>query len=111
MKTGCFRLNAKNQGAISIARWAPKWAGNIPEYGELAPGPWFKSVDRPTYVKRYRKILSGLDAQRVWDDLHNLVYPHEPVLLCWESPGEFCHRRGVAKWLSLAMGEPIKEIR
>ena len=34
----------------------------------------------------------------------------ETVLLCWEKPGDFCHRRLVADWLEKAIGIKISEL-
>jgi uncharacterized protein (DUF488 family) len=33
----------------------------------------------------------------------------EAVLLCWEAPGRFCHRRLVATWLEEALGVDVPE--
>ena len=31
------------------------------------------------------------------------------VLLCWEQPGEFCHRLVVAAWLQKELGVVVEE--
>lgn len=101
MKTGSFRTY-KGPGAISIARSARGFRG--PSYRALAPGPWFKSVSKEEYERRFRDQLEKLDAQKVVEELHELVHPHEPVLMCWEVPPftetNWCHRRMVTKWLA-----------
>ncbi|EDP8947924.1 hypothetical protein IDN71_003483 [Salmonella enterica] len=33
----------------------------------------------------------------------------EPVLLCWEKPGEFCHRQLVARWFRRELGIAVEE--
>ncbi len=109
MKTGSFFLTVGLPGRISIARFAPKGHRDPPRYGALAPGPWFKSVTVEDYRRRYAEQLAGLDAAAVWADLHGLAAGAEPVLLCWERPGQFCHRRLVADWFEETLGEDVPE--
>lgn len=68
-------------------------------YKTLAPGSWFNSVSTSRYIELYeQEILGKLDARQVWNELHTLAGGQEPVLLCWEKTGEFCHRQLVARW-------------
>jgi hypothetical protein len=100
-------------GRISIARWAPKTVPpGFKVYRALAPGDYFKSVDWDRYCELYAEQLSRLDPTRVWEDLHDLVAPHEPVLLCWERlvGGEQCHRRLVAEWFERTLGVIVPEV-
>lgn len=80
----------------------------------MAPGSWFKSVSRDEYERRYFDQLSKLDPEKVVKDLHDLVHPHEPVLLCWEVPpfteDNWCHRRMVAAWLDQSLGLSVQEV-
>ena len=113
MRTSCFKT-FKGAGGVSIARSAPR-SFKGPSFRDLAPGPWFKSVDRARYEELYRaEILAKLDPAMVWEELHALAGGAEPVLLCWEKPplaGEnFCHRRLAAEWLESALGESVPEI-
>ena len=56
------------------------------------------------YTKCYEEqVLSVLNPQRVYDDLA------DKVLLCWEAPGKFCHRRLVAEWLQKSLNVSIPE--
>jgi hypothetical protein len=62
------------------------------------------------------EILRPLDPRRVWDDLHALVLPHEPVLLCYERQKDletgttYCHRRMVASWFRQELGCDVHEL-
>ncbi len=110
MKTSCFSLY-KGDGRISIARYAPR---NTPAgyriYSKLAPGTWFNSVSEAKYNELFRnEILARLDPQRTWDELHAMTGGYEPVLLCWEKPGEFCHRHLVAGWFERELGVTVSE--
>jgi hypothetical protein len=119
LKTASF-FTYSGPGRISIARFPPR---NTPAgfkvYRALAPGPWFNSVEIAEYLERFHaEILAPLDPQAVWDELHRLAHPHEPVLLCWEKPPvaasevlghDFCHRRIVADWLEEKLGQRVEE--
>lgn len=110
MKTSCFSLY-KGDGRISIARYAPR---NTPAgyriYSKLAPGTWFNSVSEAKYNELFKnEILARLDPQRTWDELHAMTGGYEPVLLCWERPGEFCHRHLVSDWFERELGVTVSE--
>ena len=90
---------------LSIARWSPRgWGGR--RYKALAPRREMLKMDEATYRVEYQKILDNLDPQKVFDDLGEDV-----ILLCWEAPGKFCHRRLVAEWLEKHLGRPVPELQ
>ncbi|EPT5086711.1 hypothetical protein ACVUCS_003656 [Salmonella enterica subsp. enterica] len=110
MKTSCFSLY-RGEGRISIARYAPR---NTPAgyhtFRKLAPGDWFNSVSTSRYIELYeRDILAKLNPEQTWNELHLLTGNVEPVLLCWEKPGEFCHRQLVARWFRRELGISVEE--
>jgi hypothetical protein len=114
MKTASF-FCYDGPGRISIARLTPRAAQpGYRVYRRLAPGPWFNSVPYDEYVVLYEEQLSTLDARRVWDELHSLVAPHEPILLCWERPPlttkTWCHRTMVANWIGRVLEEQVTEL-
>ena len=59
-----------------------------------------------TYRVEYQKILDKLDPQKVFDDLGE-----DAILLCWEAPGKFYHRRLVAEWLEKHLGVTVPELQ
>ena len=113
MKTSYFgnKSATADPGAVSIARWPPRWWGSRRRYMSLAPSadllkrskdglPW------PAYVTEYeRGVLAKLDPEQVALDLG-----HEAILLCWEAPGEDCHRRLVAAWLEKNLNIQVLEL-
>lgn len=119
MKTSCFYLYS-GEGRISIARTSPKHVlKELKYYPVLAPKKWlfepaYKNYD--AYRERYfNEILSPLNPQKVWDELHALTANYEPVLLCHEhypdhKPDDWCHRRMVAQWLQGALGVEVPEL-
>ena len=83
---------------VSIAGKSPSYY-NGPEYKKLAPKFWFfekykRDGDKEFYTRQYyEEVLDKLDPEEVYNDLGK-----DTVLLCWEKPGEFCHRHIVANW-------------
>jgi len=106
METSNFARCASKKNAVSIARGNPKWYKGI-SYPALFP-TWemikLKS-NIPLYEKLYKEqILDKLNPKDVYEELGE-----DSILLCWESPGAFCHRRIVAKWLEESLGVIIPE--
>ena len=112
MKTSYFGNPAiKNDPtAISIARFTPRWWGPGRRYIRLAPPidllnryrndrlPW------EDYVREYHAWIEPLDPRKVWNDLQNCI------IICYEKPGQNCHRRLVAVWLENSLNVVISEI-
>ncbi|WP_253381898.1 hypothetical protein [unidentified bacterial endosymbiont] len=53
--------------------------------------------------------MGKLDARQVWNELHTLASGQEPVLLCWEKPGVFCHRQRVVRWFRRELNILVEE--
>lgn len=94
---GKFRL-------VGISQGVPKWfQGDV--FKALAP-TWemVRLQDMEKYTRLYeREILARLNPLKLAESLDNTI------LLCWEKPGEFCHRRLVAEWLETAAGIAVPE--
>lgn len=109
MKTSSFRISGSDPNAVSIARYPMFWSGR--RYLALAPSrtllkAWkAKELSEDEYTERFRQeTLSALDPDQVFQDLGQ-----DAILLCFEPPGEFCHRRIVAQWLEKALGIAVPE--
>jgi len=109
MKTSYFssklwQWHGKN--AVAISQGIPEWyKGRV--YKDLAPS-WnlVKIKDAEEYTRRYKEeVLNRLDPKKVYKDLGD-----DAILLCWEKPGEFCHRRLVAEWLEETLGIKVPEL-
>ena len=118
---GGLKRLPQNTTPISIAAKTPDWfidkmGGHT--YHPLAPKfdllKGYKSGDikEAEYVPRYNGQLFMLIPQQVLQDLESylpiqvmngsidkLVNAHI-ALLCYEKPGDFCHRNLVAKWFN-----------
>ena len=63
---------------------------------------WYRGGMTPEQytIKYYQQTLSKLDAHEVLNDLKKFAGPDgRIIMLCWEPPGAFCHRRLAAEWL------------
>ena len=115
METASFftpGLDWQDRRLVSIARWPPRgWKGR--RYKALYPSIYLltawkeKCIGLPKlYEAWYRaETLRCLDAKQVVADLGT-----DAILLCYEKPGEMCHRRLVAEWLERATGLLVPEL-
>lgn len=101
----------KNIKKIGIVRIPPKWI-DIQNYNKLAPSYGLLKLEEVTqgkWAELFLTELSKLDPQEVLKDLEKLSEGKDIVLLCYEKPGEFCHRHIVADWLGMELGIKINE--
>lgn len=82
-----------------------------PQYKKLAPSwsiykEYKDSLDQERYICRFHEeILGSLSREEVLKDLEELSQGKDVALVCYEKPGDFCHRHIVAEWL----GNNIRE--
>lgn len=113
MKTSYFgnKEATADPNAVSIARWPPRWWGKRRRYITLAPSVSLLNRSRaglpwPEYVAEYeRDVLFKLDPAKVFLDLGA-----SSILLCWERPGEDCHRHLVAEWFEKSLNIKVREL-
>jgi len=92
---------------ISIAQFNPNWYNGV-SFPELAPsqellGAYkYNGLTQTEYEERYTKELRRPEAIRSIEKLKQRALESERdiVLLCYEIPGEFCHRHILAKLLN-----------
>ncbi|MEW6657204.1 MAG: hypothetical protein AB1424_00960 [Thermodesulfobacteriota bacterium] len=99
------RQNQLGERLVSIAFHSPK-AYHGRSYPALAPRREMLKMDEAAYRVEYQKILDKLDPHKVFADLGE-----DAILLCWEAPGRFCHRRLVAEWLEKHLGVHVPELQ
>lgn len=112
--TSCFgrmrQISDANLTPIGIAIYPPKWYKGL-NYKALAPDSATlrigKSGDRVRYIERFRAIMDKLDPDTVMRDLESMKLKGTKgiALLCFEAPGEFCHRHLVTQWLEDNFGK------
>lgn len=89
---------------VSIARKSP-WYFRGESFLELAPTEVMLAMPIADYLVGFEAILAELNPQTVFDAMGD-----KSILLCWESPGVFCHRRAVAQWLEQWLGIVVPEL-
>lgn len=88
---------------VSIARGSPRGFSGRKEL-RLAPSWAMLKMQKPEYDAAFVEILAKLDPEEIYQTLGA-----NAVLLCWEKPGDACHRRLVAEWLEKALSVEIPE--
>ena len=106
MQTSNFRKSGKDPRAVAISRGVPSWYRGK-RLIELAPSrELMKEKDDIEYSARYQgEVLARLDALQVAQQLDP-----DAILLCWEPPGEPCHRRLVAAWFKRELDIDVPEL-
>jgi uncharacterized protein (DUF488 family) len=90
---------------ISICAKAPSWYTGI-QYKALAPKYGFfmkykETHDEAYYIEHFNsEVLDKLRPNDVVATLRSLAGDKIPCMMCFEKPGDFCHRHLVADWLN-----------
>ena len=110
--TSNFARKGGDENAIAISRGTPKWYNGI-HWPELAP-TWDmvkayndKQISPARYTKLYLSQLRSLGVED-WGALLQQL-PDPTYFLCFETPGQFCHRRVFAQWVEEQCGWVIPE--
>lgn len=89
---------------ISISIKPPYWYKGKHE-PRLCPTKEMLSMSRSDYDRLFDEILSNLDARQVYESLGD-----NAVLLCYETPNTWCHRRRVAEFFEQSLGIVVPEL-
>lgn len=113
MKTSYFG-NLKNiEVPLSISQFPPKWYTG-PELKMLAPPRKLLLdtkkglVSNEEYTEIFNQHLSQFNPKELYEAIVE-EYGDDVTLLCYEKPGDFCHRRLVAEWFTNALEVEIPE--
>ena len=122
MNTSYFAKLKNIERPVAICGWSPVFY-NGPKYTKLAPKKswffkWKEAKESGQYTEEesigiykalYDKtVLEFLDPHQVYQELCNIYNTDDITLICYEKPGDFCHRHLVAEWLNNA-GYNVKE--
>jgi hypothetical protein len=105
--TSNFKIAGHLPQAVAISLGVPRgWRGA--RCTVLAPPrPLIKIMDPETFIPLYKaQVLDKLDPHKIIKDLGGDNF----IMLCWEDPGVFCHRRVVAAWMQKHTGVLVKEL-
>lgn len=109
MLTACW-FTYIGPGRVGVSRSVPRnIRAGYRRYQPLNPGVYFNKVSEAEYRRLYAEQLACLDPRLVWVELTAMAHPYEPVLMCWERAGVFCHRRLVADWFQGCLGVVVPE--
>jgi hypothetical protein len=118
MKTSYYfsnRIREPNLNLVALSNTFPRqlpWLKTARPYPALCPG-WslvknFKkrNISWMNYTEIYQEtVLDKLDPQKIIDDLGK-----DAIILCWEKPGKFCHRRLIAQWFYDRLNVKVAEL-
>jgi len=105
--TSNFKIAGRLPQAVAISLGVPRgWRGR--RCKALAPPrDLIKIMEPDRFIPLYRaQVLDKLDPMQVIRDLGGDNF----VMVCWEPPGDFCHRRVVAAWLRKHTGVLVEEL-
>lgn len=93
---------------VSIAGKAPDFYKGV-QYKKLAPSFGLVYAYKSGAIKPdefrdiyYTEVLSKLDPVEVKKELEEITGAIDIVLLCYETPSDFCHRQLVSEWFNKA---------
>jgi uncharacterized protein (DUF488 family) len=77
--------------------------------------PWGlrEIADNDEFTRRYRERLDSIGIALVRRRFRSISAEHDDrglVLLCFERPGQFCHRRVLAEWIEEQTGQVVPEL-
>lgn len=98
----------KDSTLVSISRGIPKYIQNIDHHfltyapsSKLLKDYKYKNLSEKEYIQRYYKeTLNELEPYLVYSFLLSLIEQGPLMLLCYEKPGDFCHRHIYSNWLN-----------
>lgn len=99
-----LKLLPKNIVPIAICGKSPDWYTGL-QYKKLAPKydffmKWKETKDNEYYIRCFDKqVLQQLTVENVIQELHDMAGGDTIALVCYEKPGDFCHRHLVSEWL------------
>jgi hypothetical protein len=115
VRTSYFARLKDIDNPVSISGKAPDWYTG-PEYKVLAPKYEFfmaykrGEIDQYGYTQAFNSLVLGqLDPHEVFTDIC-CRWGFNTTLLCYEKPGDFCHRRLVAQWFEKELGFEVPEL-
>jgi hypothetical protein len=103
MFTSNYRTAGNHPDAVAISKGKP-FVFDGRRYAALEPTAEQRKLKGDAFRASYNASLERLDAAKVYADLGE-----NAILLCWEAPGDFCHRRLVADWLKAELGVDVQE--
>jgi len=96
---------------IGISLYPPRWFKGL-SIQQLAPHRYMldDKLTEEEYTRLYKdRVLRQLLPTSILKQIETLSSGRDVALLCYEKPGDFCHRHIVADWLRIECGIEINE--
>ena len=98
--TSYFGKRLKGDNLVSIARGTPQWFTGrcvqlVAPSWDLVTGIKSGSLTAEEYTVAYVKQLDSIGVDKIL-----AMFKDGDILLCYEKPGDFCHRHILANWLN-----------
>lgn len=105
-------LNKAGIVPVGISIGIPKWYSGA-NLQQLAP-TWkmVREYSRERYIAAYFQILERIGVDEIrhsFERMSEWNNGKDIALLCYEKPGDFCHRHLLAEWWAEKTGEGIEE--
>ena len=98
---------------ITLGRPRFRLGYKLVEMPELAPDGWMFHLEGDEFRKKYRQKLCDIGIQWLksrFEQIRRSENRDELVLLCFEKPGEHCHRHDFAQWWEEKTGQKVEEL-
>lgn len=104
------RLSAAGIMPIGIAKWKPRFYEGV-NMLSVAPTRYMLSdeCEHDEYIELYNEILCKRGANSIMNEICSIAKGRNVALLCYEKPGDFCHRHLLADFLNKELGLNIRE--
>jgi hypothetical protein len=89
---------------VAICLGQPRWYHGAVELRLSPRDRATLKLPREEFDATFAGFLAELDAGKMWHELGD-----NAVLLCWEPPNTYCHRRAVAEWFERELGHVVPE--
>ena len=104
------RLKEAGVMPVCISKWKPKfYQGSV--MSSVAPTRYMLSDECSTeeYIKLYEGILTRLGANNIYNEIKSISKGNDVALICYEKPGDFCHRHLLSDFLNRNLNLDISE--
>ena len=104
------RLKEAGVMPVCISKWKPKFYQGA-AMSSVAPTRYMLSDECSTeeYIKLYEGILTRLGANIIYNEIKSISKGNDVALICYEKPGDFCHRHLLSDFLNRNLGLDISE--
>ncbi len=94
---------------VGISRYPPRYVKGVISDKRLAPYGNMLRMPREKFDPMYQEILSKVNVYQFIENLEKISEGKDVALLCFEKPGDYCHRTAVAEWIEKNTGIKVHE--